>query len=146
NVQLFIHAVPGTADESAYERGVRKLADGDPRVAFAPALPRSEVAATMSQHDALVVPSVWLETGPLVVFEAQAVGLYGVGSRRGGIAELVDKSDGGELVEPSSVPAWTAVIARLAARHANAALPRRPCKVRTMAATAAEMADLYRSL
>ena len=100
----------------------------------------------MARHDALVVPSLWLETGPLVVLEAQAAGLYVMGSRLGGIAELVGDGAGGELVEAGSVRAWTAAIARLAERRASGALPRRPREVRTMAAAAAEMAELYRSL
>jgi glycosyltransferase involved in cell wall biosynthesis len=147
NVQLTVHAVAGKDEEAAYERSVRRIAGGDPRIAFAPPLARSEVAAAMARHDALVVPSVCLETGPLVVLEAQAAGLYVAGSRLGGIAELVGDGADGELIEAGNVPAWTAAIARLAERRAAGASPsRRPRPVRTMAAAAAEMAELYRSL
>ena len=99
----------------------------------------------MARHDALVVPSVWLETGPLVVLEAQAAGLYIMGSRLGGIAELISEDGSGELVDAGSVPAWTAAIER--SPNAMRAVPwPRPRAVRTMAAAAAEMAALYRSL
>ena len=99
----------------------------------------------MARHDVLVVPSLGLETGPLVVLEAQAAGLYVMGSHLGGIAELVGEGIGGELVEAGSQRAWTAAIARLAERRANGgALPCRPRAVRTMSTAAAEMAELYR--
>jgi glycosyltransferase involved in cell wall biosynthesis len=145
-VQLSIHALPGAADEAAYAQRVRKLAGGDPRIAFGEPLQRDEVAAAMARHDALVVPSLWLETGPLVVLEAQAAGLYVLGSRLGGIAELIGAGDGGELVEAGSVRAWSAAIERLAERRARGALIRQPREVRTIAAAAAEMAELYRAL
>ena len=103
-VRLTVHAVPGRAEEAAYDRNVRELAGGDPRIVFGPPLARHEIAAAMARHDALVVPSLWLETGPLVVLEAQAAGLYIMGSRLGGIAELVAEDGGGELVEAGSVP------------------------------------------
>jgi glycosyltransferase involved in cell wall biosynthesis len=146
DAQLTVHAVHGGAEEAAYERRIRNLAEGDRRIVFAPPLRRGEIAAAMMRHDALVVPSVWLETGPLVVLEAQAVGLYVMGSRWGGIAELVEEGPGGELVEAGSVPAWTEAIARLTERHKRGALACQPHEVRTMSTVAAEMADLYGSL
>ncbi|WP_045835337.1 glycosyltransferase [Hyphomicrobium sp. 99] len=61
--------------------------------------PRVVVAERMLEelvaHDACLVPSVWLETGPLAVYEAMAAGLPIIGSRLGGIAERVrDNVDG----------------------------------------------------
>jgi glycosyltransferase involved in cell wall biosynthesis len=146
SVHLSIHAPLGGTAESAYERSVRKLANGDPGITFGPLLSRSEVAAAMARHDALVVPSLWLETGPLAVLEAQAAGLYVLASRLGGIAELVHEGVDGELVEAGSVRAWTTAIERLARRHASGALTRRPREVRTTRVVATEMAGLYQSL
>jgi glycosyltransferase involved in cell wall biosynthesis len=145
-VQLTLHGLSGGTDEIAYERQIRTQADGDPRLVFAPSLSRNEVAATMAQHDALVVPSVWLETGPLVVLEAQATGLYVVGSRLGGIGELVADGADGELVEAGSVRAWAAAIERLGHRRANGCLSVGQRAVRTMATVATEMAEIYASL
>jgi glycosyltransferase involved in cell wall biosynthesis len=142
-VCLTIHGVPG---EAAYERRVRKFAGSDRRIVFAPPLSRREVAAAMVRHDALVVPSVWLETGPLVVLEAQAAGLYVVGSRLGGIAELVGEGPGGELVDAGSVRAWTEAIMRLAERHSKGAIACQATNVRIMSTVATEMAELYGSL
>lgn len=97
----------------------------------------------MSDYDALVVPSLWLETGPLVVLEAQAAGLFVLGSRFGGIAELVDESDAGELVEAGDVAAWAASIERGAAAARRLAAP---ISSHTNDVVAEEMAALYQSL
>jgi glycosyltransferase involved in cell wall biosynthesis len=49
----------------------------------------------LATHDACLVPSIWLETGPLAVYEAMAAGLPVIGSRLGGIAERIrDRVDG----------------------------------------------------
>jgi glycosyltransferase involved in cell wall biosynthesis len=136
----------GTPVEQAYEAGVRALAGSDARIEFKAPVDRDEVASVMLRHDAIVVPSVWLETGPLVVLEAMAAGLFVLGSRRGGVAELVGESDAGDLVEATDVDAWARAIARLAGRHSQAKQPVQSRRVRTMATVAAEMADLYRSL
>jgi glycosyltransferase involved in cell wall biosynthesis len=145
-VQLTVHATPGGAEEAGYERTVRRLAGGDPRIVLAPPLARTELAAALARHDALVVPSRWLETGPLVVLEAQAVGLHILGARLGGIAELIEDGSGGQLLNADDVGAWSAAIATLAERRPHLAAPRRPSTVRSMAAVAAEMTALYRSL
>jgi glycosyltransferase involved in cell wall biosynthesis len=145
-VNLTIRAVPALLGERAYEDSVRALASGDPRISIEPPVARSDLAATLANYDALVVPSLWMETGPLVVLEAQAAGLFVLGARLGGIAELVDVGDAGELVLAGNVAAWAEAIERLASRHRRGALPRPSRPVRRISTVAAEMADLYRSL
>ena len=145
-VSLTIHAVAAPATEREYEARVHTLADGDRRIAIRGPLARSDLAAAFAEHDVLVVPSIGLETGPLVVLEAQAAGLFVLGSRRGGIAELVDETDAGELVEAADVEAWALAIARLAAQHVRDGLPHPSRPVRGMAVAAADMAALYRAL
>ena len=58
------------------------------------------------QSDVLAVPSIWMETGPLVVLEAFSQRLPVIGSRRGGIAELVTHEKNGWLVPAGDVEAW----------------------------------------
>jgi glycosyltransferase involved in cell wall biosynthesis len=145
-VNLTIRAVPAPLGESAYEDSVRALASGDPRISIEAPVARSDLAATLAKYDALVVPSLCLETGPLVVLEAQAARLYVLGADLGGIAELVDEGDAGALVPAGNIAAWAEAIERLASRHGHATLPRSSRPVRTISAVAVEMADLYRSL
>lgn len=142
-VSLKIHAVPAPDGDTIYEKLVRGLANGDPRISIKPPVERDRLAATLAEHDVLVVPSLWMETGPLVVLEAQAAGLFVLGSRLGGVAELVVEGDAGALVPPGDVAAWSSAIARLAACHPRRleSLPR----TRDMATVAQEMSELYRS-
>jgi glycosyltransferase involved in cell wall biosynthesis len=59
-----------------------------------------------------VVPSLWLENSPLVIHEAYQAGVPVIGSRIGGIADLVRDDWNGWLVEPGSAGALAAVLRR----------------------------------
>jgi len=144
-LELLIHGVGGGPEERDYEAKVRRIAGNDRRIRIAPPVSRPALAETFLQANALAVPSRWLETGPLVVLEAQAAGLPILGSRLGGIAELVREPDDGLLVEPDDVVAWTnAILQMVKTSRPNA--PRVPAKVRTMRSVAIDMSGLYREL
>ena len=145
-VRLGIQAPAGSgASDQAYEQHVRKIASDDDRVVFHGPVDRASLAATMSRYDVLAVPSVWMETGPLVVMEAQAAGLFVLGSRLGGIAENVSE-DAGLLVEPGDVAAWAGALRVLSERRRKGSLTRDSRAVRSMASVAEEMAAIYRRL
>jgi glycosyltransferase involved in cell wall biosynthesis len=143
-VSLDIYAVVQGPSARDMEARLLRKAAGDPRVRFLPPMAASEVVERLRAYDALLVPSQWLETGPLVVYEAFAAGVPVIGSNLGGIAELVKDGENGILVEPHSVSAWTGAITRLVE---NPDLPvrlksgRRP--VRTMEHAAADMQTVY---
>lgn len=140
DLRLTVRAV---GDGGAYAARVRILAGDDPRIRFAPPVPHAALGPELARHDVLAVPSQVLETGPLVVLEARAAGLFVLGSRLGGIAELVAGPEDGELVAAGDVGAWTRAIEGLAARQVRRG---EPVPVRTMSDVAADMADLYASL
>ena len=102
-VDLRVCSVPAVGGARGYEDQVRHLAGADPRIRIEGPISRSGPAEALASADVLLAPSIWLETGPLVVLEAQAAGLFVLGSRRGGIAELVREDDSGELVEAGDV-------------------------------------------
>jgi len=82
-----------------------------------------------------------------VVLEAFAAGVPVLGSRLGGIAELVREDVDGILVEPASVAAWTAALQALAADPERCMRLRGGIRPpRTMTTVAAEMAALYQRL
>lgn len=145
-VRLSVRAASNDSDPGEYEAYVRGLAGSDERIVWVPPLPRDKLVELMAAHDVLLVPSISMETGPLVVLEAQAVGLFVLGTRMGGIAELAQDGDGGRLLPVGDVAAWSEAIASLALAHAHGRLARTKRTVRTMDTTAAEMAALYRSL
>ncbi len=102
------------------------------------------------QVDILVVPAVWADPGPLVVHEAFANAVPVVGSRMGGIADLVDDGATGWLFEPGNVAALRAILAERI-RGGRAALPKETAFARFRAETtpqrvAERYTDVYRAV
>ena len=97
-----------------YRDELHNLAAGDPRVRFCPSLASDRVVDVLAGYDAVLVPSQWLETGPLVVLESFAAGVPVVGSNLGGIAELVRHERDGLLVPYADQSAWLSALSRLA--------------------------------
>lgn len=127
---------------------LRQLAAGDTRIRFLPPVPHDKVGTLLAGYDLVVVPSQWMETGPLVVLEAFAAGVPVMGSALGGIADKVTDEVDGLLVRPfDSVTAWSDALRRCAeqpefvAKLADAV--RAP---RTLRAAAEEMHTVYASL
>jgi glycosyltransferase involved in cell wall biosynthesis len=133
---------PGSA---AYVSRLRGLADS--RVTFRNPAESSDVSRAMAECDFIIAPSRWLETGPLVVYEAFGAGTPVLGSCRGGIAELVTDGVDGVLIEPNDIRAWANVIAGLAADPDEVARLRDGVRApRTMRDAAREMAAHYQSV
>ena len=83
----------GKAD---YEQSLRARHAGE-RVRF---LGRVAPRNFYPQVDIVVVPSLWHDTFPGVVFEALAFGKPVIGARRGGIPEMIRGGENGLLFEP----------------------------------------------
>ncbi|MFQ5567345.1 MAG: glycosyltransferase [Paracoccaceae bacterium] len=126
---------------------LRRRINGDPRFDTPRLTAPDKVVAALGAFDVCVVPSRWLETGPIVVYEAFAAGIPVVGSRLGGIADLVTEGVDGLLFEPGDATALSRIIAGLAGDrsriNALAAGIRPP---RTFADVAREMDRVYRNL
>ncbi|MCH8951307.1 MAG: glycosyltransferase [Proteobacteria bacterium] len=126
---------------------LRRRINGDPRFEAPRFTAPEKVVTTMRAFDVCVVPSRWLETGPIVVYEAFAAGLPVVGSRLGGIADLVTEGVDGLLFEPGDATALSRIIAGLAGDRSRldglVAGIRPP---RTFADVAREMDRVYRKL
>ena len=142
-VTLDLHfAEPSGGPDAAYSARLRRLAAGDARIRFAGPLPPSEVAHALRAFDIVVVPSRWLETGPLIVLEALSAGAVVVGSDRGGIAELARIYPGIRLAPPDDIEAWTRAL-----RDAIDVVRRREIRpsvpARTMDEVAADMMPVY---
>lgn len=112
-VKLAIFGITQVGSE-AFTQNLRQLAADDHRIEFLPPVKGPEVVQKMAQFDAVCVPSTWLETGPLVVYEAFGAGVPVLGSRLGGIQELVTHNLDGLLIEPGNARAWAEAIAYLA--------------------------------
>ncbi len=146
-VTLDLYGIVHGEAEAMYLARLRELAAGDPRIRFRDAISASAVVACLEDHDAMAVPSQWLETGPLVVLEALAAGTPVVGSRLGGVAELIEDGVNGLLVEAGAPEAWRRALQRLCSDPELLVHLRKGIRPpRTMATVAAEMHELYRAI
>ncbi|MBX7221285.1 MAG: glycosyltransferase [Blastocatellia bacterium] len=143
-VRLVIYGLPQTGNHDKYQILLKQLAAADPRIRFEPPVGRDRLYHTLTNLDVLAVPSQWLETGPLVVLEAQQAGVPILGANLGGIAELVKEGETGWLVSAADVTAWREAILRLATNpDCLTKLRTNPKPVRTMRQVAREMKILY---
>jgi glycosyltransferase involved in cell wall biosynthesis len=138
---------PTTSEtDRAMVRRIKALLREDARVSFAPAVKPSEVSEILRGYDVLCCPSLCLEGGPTVALEAFAVGTPVIGSRIGGLAEIVEEDVSGLLFEPGDLKAMTAVLERLAIRGAQdiARWQKNLPRVRTMPEIGGDYLNLYR--
>jgi glycosyltransferase involved in cell wall biosynthesis len=146
-VELDVCAVGEGSSARIYRENVQRFAAGDCRIRFLSPIPQKQVAAFLAGIDALVVPSQWLETGPIVVLEAFAAGTPVIGSDLGGIRELVSDEHNGLLVPHNDSNAWTAALNRLSRNRALLEHVRKGIgPVRTMSDVAHDMAATYRDV
>lgn len=112
-VELLIYAQAQDKEGEKYRDEISKIAEGDDRIRLLGPLGRDMIQPALAGMDILAVPSQWLETGPLVILEALAMGVPVLGSNLGGIAELVQHGQNGLLVAHSDVSAWSEALSML---------------------------------
>ncbi len=88
-----------------YSKKLMKKIKCDPRITNLGNLPQKDLLTKLQYYDLAVVPSIWMETGPLTVLEAFAAGLPVAGTNLGGIKELLSDQEGCFLL-PSDPLAW----------------------------------------
>jgi len=91
----------------------RLLSRNDARVRFEPAVPPAEVPRVLESYDVLICPSLALEGGPTVALEAHAMGTPVIGSRIGGLAEIVEDGVNGLLLPPGDVESLAQAMERV---------------------------------
>ena len=102
------------AGRGPLEDAVRAAAAADSRIRFAGYVSGEDKSTLLASGDFLLVPSLWYENAPLAVIEAAAYGLGLVGSRIGGIPELVREGRTGVLFPPGDAAALADVMGGLA--------------------------------
>ncbi len=101
-------------EDRATRRRLEAMIGQDSRVRFAPAVEHHDVGRVLAEFDVLLCPSTWLEGGPTVAMEAQSVGTPVVGSRIGGLGEIVEDGGNGRLVPPGDAAALASAIREVA--------------------------------
>ena len=98
----------------AYVGELRTLAGDDERIQFAGTFPNEEIGRIFTGLDVLVVPSIWYENTPLVIYSAMAAGCPVIATNLGGMSEAVDHHVNGLLFEIGNVEQLAAHIQTLA--------------------------------
>ncbi|MBK4728699.1 glycosyltransferase [Oxynema sp. CENA135] len=134
-------------EEGNYGRSLQQRISGNERFELKHDVPNSQFLEQLADYDLWVVPSLWLETGPLTVLEAFAAGIPIIGSRLGGIAELIRDGIDGLLFEPGNSQELAAILERFVCDREQLKRLKANVKAhRTMADVARDSLNLYRRL
>lgn len=126
-----------------YVDRLRAEADGLP-VHFCGSYPHESIAAILSQHDVLVMPTICEETFSLVTREALMAGLPVVAARRGALPDIVQDGVNGLLFEAEDAMALHHCLRRLITEPGLLERLRvTDAQVKTMDEYAREMESLY---
>jgi glycosyltransferase involved in cell wall biosynthesis len=80
---------------TALKRNVRRSG-----VQFRPPYPYADLPKVLEEIDCVVVPPIWYDNAPQVVFEALSAGVPVIGSRIGGIPDFIRDHENGLLFLP----------------------------------------------
>ena len=97
-----------------YQAKLRQLAAGDQRIHFCGTFPNEQIGKKFAELDMLVVPSIWYENTPLVIYSAQAANCPVIATDLGGMAEVVEHGKNGLLFEKGDIAGLATAIERLA--------------------------------
>ena len=104
----------GATDQfPAYMARLRGLAAEDQRITFRGTFDNGDIGDVMSSLDALVIPSLWRENTPLVLYSAQMARLPVIASDVEGIAEVVDHGVNGLLFRMGDAQGLASIIRRV---------------------------------
>ncbi len=97
--QIEVSFFSGPWERNQYGKKMLTKIEGDGRFNKPTMLSQEELPEKLSQFDAVVIPSLWLETGPLTVFDAFNAGVPVIASNLGGLADRVRHQVDGILFE-----------------------------------------------
>lgn len=97
NIRL--HILGKGKDEDEF----KKIASSDKRIIFHGFVPDEKLMELYQKANITVVPSIWYDNSPMVIYESLVNGTPVIGSRIGGIPELVEDGYNGFLFESGNV-------------------------------------------
>lgn len=103
NVRLKIYG--NTSEFPEVFAKLKALAGGVDAIEFCGTFPNMQIAAVLSELDVLVVPSLWYENTPLVVYSAFAAKCPVVASDFPGMSEVVRNQENGLVFPPGDINA-----------------------------------------
>lgn len=103
NARLEIYGKTSTEEDKKYLNTLLSISRKDKRIRFNGYIDENERDEVLRNSDALVIPSIWYETGPLILLEAFNADLPVIGSGIGGIAEKIEDKKTGLLFNVSDI-------------------------------------------
>jgi glycosyltransferase involved in cell wall biosynthesis len=100
-------------DFGDYVADLRRRMGDDKRIAFKGTFKNPEIGEVFADLDVLVVPSLWYENTPLVIYSAQAGGCPVIASDFAGMSEVIHHEDNGLLFPAGNTAALAAALSRL---------------------------------
>lgn len=134
-------------DFPEYVSKLYMLADNDNRISFLGTFPNKEIGKIFSALDALVVPSIWYENTPLVIYSAQAAGCPVIASNLGGMSEVVVDGENGLLFQAGDSESLASRISEIYHnRDVLSALAKNARQPKAVAEYAVELLNIYNEL
>ncbi len=97
-----------------YGATLQEMAAGDPRISFKGTFPNDQIGNVFNTLDCLVVPSLWYENTPLVIYSSMASGCPVVATNLGGMSEAVTHNVNGLLFEKGNAAQLARLLKRMA--------------------------------
>ena len=141
---LHIHG-NNTSNKSSYQELINKCSNE--RVFFNGPYDNQRVGDILKDIDVLVVPSIWRETGPMVILEAFASKKPVIAPMLGGMGELIRDGENGFLFEHGNVSSLKRTL-RFVLENPSAikTLNSRLDKTHSLESNAAKVMEIYRQL
>ena len=98
-----------------YAAALKRQADPNPAIEFCGVFPNASIAQVLDDLDVLVVPSLWYENTPLVLYSAQARRCPVLASHFPGISDVIEDEVNGLLFEPGNAADLARQLLRLMA-------------------------------
>ncbi|WP_428681615.1 glycosyltransferase [Reyranella sp.] len=139
--------IAGVGLDKRFALEMEAAARRDARIELVGLVEHERVPEFLADIDVLAVPSRYMETGPIVVQEARALGIPVMGADLGGIAERVHHGVDGWLLPFDDPRPWAAAIQVAATnRDEVARLSSNMRRTRSVDDIGGEMARLYREI
>lgn len=138
-------SVYGNLNQSpGYGETLKAIAGEDIRITFCGTFPNDQIGRIFADLDVLVVPSLWYENTPLVIYSAQAAGCPVIATDLGGMSEVVVDRVNGLLFQRGDVPGLARAIALVARdRELLAALARNTRRPKSISEYVTELESCY---
>ncbi|OPX81000.1 MAG: D-inositol 3-phosphate glycosyltransferase [Pelotomaculum sp. PtaB.Bin013] len=141
-IEIFIYGKLEEVPE--YTACLKEIAGGDGRIHFCGTFPSHEIGVVFSQIDCLVVPSIWYENTPLVIYSAQATNTPVIATNLGGMSEVIQHEKNGLLFEKGDTAQLAHLIMRLCRdRNLLPALSAKAVKPKSIPAYVNELEEYY---